>query len=499
MFTGQHLAAIDLGSNSFHMIVVKPSPDGHIKVVDRLRESVRLGSGLDADNNLSLAAQQRALACLQRFGERLRGLPSDRVIAVGTNTLRLASSARDFIRQAEVALGHPIAIISGHEEARLIYLGVAHFLENETATGNRFVMDIGGGSTELIIGRGLDALYLESLKMGCVSMTEEFFSEGKFTVQAFKKAIRAAHLPLVPIRQKYQSLGWESATGASGTIRTVQKVLQQTGLAPFHITLEHLYILRDRMIDAGTLDKLTLAGLSEERKPVFAGGLSILIAVFESLGITKMQVSDWALREGLVFDRLQRSKPGDIRGTAIKALQNRFSVDSHQATAVRQTADHLFQRCRDDWKLTSSSKELLAWAAELHEIGLIISHDSHQKHGAYLIDNVDLPGFSTEEQHWLSTLVRMHRSKISTKLLGLLDTKEYQQALYLVVILRLSVLFHRARDLVAIDIERIKARENSLVLYLAEPNIEEQRPLLVADLERESELLKGIDFSLSFH
>jgi exopolyphosphatase/guanosine-5'-triphosphate,3'-diphosphate pyrophosphatase len=426
-------------------------------------------------------------------------LPSDRVIAVGTNTLRLASSAREFIRQAEVALGHPIAIISGHEEARLIYLGVAHFLENETTTGNRFVMDIGGGSTELIIGRGLDALYLESLKMGCVSMTEQFFPDGKFDSQSFKKAIRAAQLPLVPIRQKYQSLGWETATGASGTIRTVQKVLQQNGLSPFHITLEHLYTLREHFINAGYLEKVRLAGLSDERKPVFAGGLAILIAVFESLGINKMQVSDWALREGLVFDRLQRSKPGDIRGAAIKALQTRFSVDLHQASAVRQTVDHLFQRCRDDWKLTTSSQDLLAWAAELHEIGLIISHDSHQKHGAYLIDNVDLPGFSTEEQHWLSTLVRMHRSKVSTKLFGLLDPNDHQQALYLVVLLRLSVLLHRARNLVAIRIDRIKARENSLVLYLAEPNIEEQRPLLVADLERESELLKAVNFNLTFY
>jgi exopolyphosphatase/guanosine-5'-triphosphate,3'-diphosphate pyrophosphatase len=279
----------------------------------------------------------------------------------------------------------------------------------------------------------------------------------------------------------------------------VQKVLQQNGLSPFHITLEHLYTLREHFINAGYLEKVRLAGLSDERKPVFAGGLAILIAVFESLGINKMQVSDWALREGLVFDRLQRSKPGDIRGAAIKALQTRFSVDLHQASAVRQTVDHLFQRCRDDWKLTTSSQDLLAWAAELHEIGLIISHDSHQKHGAYLIDNVDLPGFSTEEQHWLSTLVRMHRSKVSTKLFGLLDPNDHQQALYLVVLLRLSVLLHRARNLVAIRIDRIKARENSLVLYLAEPNIEEQRPLLVADLERESELLKAVNFNLTFY
>ncbi|MBK8452571.1 MAG: Ppx/GppA phosphatase family protein [Thiofilum sp.] len=499
MFSGQHLAAIDLGSNSFHMIVVKPFPDGHIKVVDRLRESVRLGSGLDADNNLSLDAQQRALACLQRFGERLRGLNSERVIAVGTNTLRQASQARDFIRQAEIALGHPIAIISGHEEARLIYLGVAHFFENETTNGNRFVMDIGGGSTELIIGRGLDALYLESLKMGCVSMTEQFFPDGRFDSQSFKRAIRYAHLPLVPIRQNYQSLGWETANGASGTIRTVQKVVQQNGLSPFHITLEHLYALRDRMIDAVYSEKLRLAGLSDERKPVFAGGLAILIAVFESLGITKMQVSDWALREGLVYDRLQRSKPGDIRIAAVKALQSRFSIDLQQAAAVRQTAEHLFQRCRDDWKLPNQVQDLLNWAAELHEIGLIISHESHQKHGAYLLDNVDLPGFSTEEQHWLSTLVRMHRSKLSTKLFGLLDPKEYQTALYLVVILRLSVLLHRARDVVTVKIERLKARENSLMLYLAEPNLEEQRPLLVADLERESDLLKAVNFNLAFN
>lgn len=490
------LATIDLGSNSFHMIVVQIDAFGQVTILDRLREPVRLGGGLDAKGNLSLEAQQRAVDCLRRFGERIRDFPSENVAAVGTNTLRLTKNSREFLHRAEEALGHPIAVISGREEARLIYLGVSHSLAKDQQ-GKRFVMDIGGGSTELIIGQGFEPLHLESLRMGCVSSTLAFFPDGKLVKACWDKAITAALLELRPIKAAYRAIGWESATGASGTIRAVKKVIQQTGLAPYGITLEHMYRVRDMMIEAGHIDKLKLPGLSEERKPVFAGGLAVLIAVFEALKIDRMLVSDGALREGLVYDRLERYQHDDIRDKTVRAWQQRFQVDQGYAAAVHLTALKLFNRCRDDWKLPSHLAELLGWAADLHELGLAVSHSSYHKHGGYLLEHADLPGFSNEEQRWLSVLVRTHRQKFSSKLFGLLDAKDYQNALYLCVLLRFAVLLHRSHKEVAPPIERLRVANNRVELRFAD-DIRAKKPLLLADLEREQVFLKAVKVDLAF-
>lgn len=490
------LATIDLGSNSFHMIVVQIDAFGQVTILDRLREPVRLGGGLDAKGNLSLDAQQRAVDCLRRFGERIRDFPSENVAAVGTNTLRLTKNSREFLHRAEEALGHPIAVISGREEARLIYLGVAHSLAKDQQ-GKRFVMDIGGGSTELIIGQGFEPLHLESLRMGCVSSTLAFFPDGKLVKACWDKAITAALLELRPIKAAYRAIGWESATGASGTIRAVKKVIQQTGLAPYGITLEHMYRVRDMMIEAGHIDRLKLPGLSEERKPVFAGGLAVLIAVFEALKIDRMLVSEGALREGLVYDRLERYQHDDIRDKTVRAWQQRFQVDQGYAAAVHLTALNLFNRCRDDWKLPDHLAKLLAWAADLHELGLAVSHSSYHKHGGYLLEHADLPGFSTEEQRWLSVLVRTHRQKISSKLFGLLNVEDYQNALYLCVLLRLAVLLHRSHKEVAPRIERLRVGKNRVELRFAD-DIRAKKPLLLADLEREQVFLKAVKVELVF-
>lgn len=493
----RRLAAIDLGSNSFHMIVVQVDSQGHIVILDRLRESVRLGAGLDSKGNVSKEAQQRALSCLQRFGERLREFASDDVAAVGTNTLRQANNAGEFLQLAEAALGHPIAIISGREEARLIYLGVAHSLAQDQR-GKRFVMDIGGGSTELIIGQGFDALHLESLRIGCVSSTQRFFADGNLSKSCWEKALTAAHLELMPIKASYREIGWESATGASGTIRAVKKVIQQVGLAPYGITLDDMQKLRAMLTDAGHIDKVKLPGLSEERKPVFAGGLSILIATFEALKIRRMAVSDGALREGLIYDRLDRYQHVDTRDKTVLSLQQRFQINQWQAEAVRKTAHKLFNRCRDEWKLTDYHDAVLIWSAQLHEVGLAIAHTSYHKHGGYLLENADMPGFSTEEQRWLSVLVRTHRQKLVPKLFEVLDTRHRQAALYLSVILRLSVLLHRSHNEYAPRIERIKLAKNRLELKFVENDLAGKRPLLLADLEREKEFLKAVNFELDF-
>lgn len=491
------LAAIDLGSNSFHMIVVQIDDHGQLTVLDRLRESVRLGGGLDVKGNLTKEAQQRALGCLQRFGERLRDFPSDQVAAVGTNTLRQTKNAREFLVLAEAALGHPIAIISGREEARLIYVGVAHSLAQEQP-GKRFVMDIGGGSTELIIGQGFEPLHLESLRMGCVTSSQRFFPDGNLAKSCWEKALTAAHLELMPIKASYREIGWESATGASGTIRAVKKVIQQTGLAPYGITLDNLQRLRGMMTEAGHVDKLKLPGLSDERKPVFAGGLAILIAVFEALKIRRMFVSDGALREGLVYDRLDRYQHEDLREKTVRGFQQRFQVNLAQAEFVHKTAHKLFNRCRDEWKLPEHLDTLLGWAADLHELGLAIAHSSYHKHGGYLLENADLLGFSSEEQRWLSVLVRTHRQKLSPKLFEVVDAGQRQAALYLSVLLRLAVLLHRSHNEHAPRIERIKPGKNRLELRFTETDLAGKRPLLLADLEREQAFLAAVDFTLSF-
>lgn len=493
--SGRRIAAVDLGSNSFHMIVSEIDEHGHMRIIDKLRESVRLRGGLDQQNNLSSEVKQRALNCLQRFGERIKGFAGADVAAVGTNTLRQARHARLFLDEAEQALGHQIHIISGSEEARLIYLGVSHTLA-ENNHDKRFVMDIGGGSTELIIGEGFDAKHLESLHMGCVSSSQRFFPDGCLDVSCWQRAITAARLELMPIQFSYRSIGWESVTGASGTIKSVLKMIQQCELAPYTITLEHLYELQKRMIAAGHIDKLDIPGLSNERKPVIAGGLAILISTFEALDLEGMQVSDGALREGLVYDRLDRLQYGDLRSKTVNATQARFQIDKVHAAAVKSSALALFDECHQVWGLEAELRQLLGWAADLHEAGLSISHSGHHKHGAYLLKHLDLVGFSTEEQDWLSVLVRAHRRKISPKLFDELESRQFNHAIHLCILLRLAVLMHRSRSEQEMGLHSLQVGKNSLNLFFQKS--EGERPLLFAGLEEEQLYLKSLGIKLEF-
>ena len=488
----QHLAAVDLGSNSFHMVVARID-DGHVKIIDRIKEMVRLGGGLDENNNLSEEAQERALACLRRFGERVRDLPYGNVAAVGTNTLRQSKNAREFLFRAQLALGHPISVIGGREEARLIYLGVAHSLASDEK--RRFVMDIGGGSTELIIGEGFEPIHLESLHMGCVSMSRRFFDDGVLTKKNWQRASTAAHLELRPFKKSFRKIGWESATGASGTIKAVHSVIQAMEIDPYAITLDGMYRVRDAMIEAGRVDKLDLPGLSEERKPVFAGGLAVLIATFEALRIDRMRVSDGALREGLIYDRLGRFQHEDIRVKTVADMQKRFQVSASHARRVSKTAHELFSRVETPWGLTLEQGELLHWAASLHEVGLIISHSGYQRHGAYMIDNADLPGFSLEEQDWMSVLVRCHRRKINDALFETLPEADRDAAKKLTVLLRLATVLHRSRDDETARIKKLKVEGNKLKLRFRKHELD-NRLLLSADLKQEAQDLKAIGFKL---
>lgn len=492
--TEQYLAAIDLGSNSFHMVVARIE-DGHIHILDNLKEMVRLGAGLDKEGKLSKDSKTRALACLERFGERVREFSGGSVAAVGTKTLRQAKDTRQFLQNASDVLGHSISIIGGKEEARLVYLGVSHSLVHED--GKRFVMDIGGGSTELIIGENFEPKHLRSLNMGCVSMSRKFFGDGKLHKKYWKKATIAAHLKLRPVRRYFQKTDWTSATGASGTIKTVGKVVSGLGLDSYAITLDSLYTIRDMMVEAEHLDNLKLPGLKSDRKPVFAGGLAILVATFEALKIKTMQVSDGALREGLLYERLGRIQSEDTRLKTVTSVQQRFQISQRHARRVSKTAHQLLTACEKNWNLKLEDAELLHWASSLHEIGLAVSLSGYQKHGAYLLENADLPGFSFVEQHRMSVLVRCHRKKMSKKLFERLPKMYHQTALRLVVLLRLAVLLHRSRKEETALLKEIKAGQDSLTLKFKSNELI-GHPLQLASLEREAEYLRNVGFKLKF-
>jgi exopolyphosphatase/guanosine-5'-triphosphate,3'-diphosphate pyrophosphatase len=488
-----YLAAIDLGSNSFHLVVARIE-DGHVHILDNLKEMVRLGGGLDKNGRLNEDARIRALACLDRFAERVQKLPRGSVAAVGTNTLRQAKNSRQFLESASQVLGHPISIIGGKEEARLIYLGVSHSLVAEE--GKRLVMDIGGGSTELIIGEGFEPLHLSSLEMGCVSMSRAFFRSGKLGKKNWEKARIAAHIELRPVRRHFRKIGWVSATGASGTIRAAGSVMKALGLESYNITLDGLSEIRNRMIAAGNIKKLDLPGLDGDRLPVFAGGLAILLATFEALKIKTMAVSEGALREGLLYDRLGRIQSEDTRLKTISSVQRRFQISQRHARRVSLTAQRLLNACEKNWDLRPEDAETLHWASSLHEIGLAVSLSGYQKHGAYLLEHADLPGFSLQEQDRMSALVRCHRKKISIKNFTGLPEKDQKTALRLTILLRLATLLHRARKDETAVIDQVIAGEDELTLQFA-PYELISHPLQRTSLEQETRYLKKIGFTLT--
>ncbi len=491
----QTFAAIDLGSNSFHMIVCRLN-DGELQVEDKLREMVRLGAGLDAQRFLDEETQERALACLERFGQRIEGIHPSRVRAVGTNTLRTARNASEFLGRAEQALGQPIEIIAGTEEARLIYLGVAHSTGADTS--RRFVMDIGGGSTELIIGEGFEPQYMQSLYMGCVSFTRAHFGEGRITAKAVKRAELAALVELEPVQQVYRSLGWERALGASGTIRAIRTVVQAEGWCKEGITLKALKALREAMLAAGHIDKLQLKGLSAERAPVFPGGVMVLLATFKALGIGQMQVSDGALREGLIHDLLGRVSHEDVRARAVANLAKRYHVDTAHAERVAETAGGLLDQVAEAWKLErEESRQWLAWGAQLHEIGLDIAHSGYHKHGAYIAEFADLAGFSRQEQLVLACLIRNHRRKISSSSFKRLASHRLHAARHWMVLLRLAALLHRSRSPEAPPEPQLKAGEEKLKLRFAEGWLDAHQ-LTRTDLELEAGYLQAAGFGLKF-
>jgi len=488
-------AAIDLGSNSFHMIVVQIQ-EQDIHVVDRLRVMVRLSSGLDESKRLNEQAQATALDCLQQFGERLTEIPKSNIRAVGTNTLRIATNAAEFLQKAEQCLGHSIEIISGMEEARLIYLGVAYNLPK--VQEHRLVIDIGGGSTEVIIGEGIEPMCMESLYMGCVSSTNNYFMNGSITSKAMKKAEIAARVELEPIEGLYRDVGWSQVLGASGTIKAVSQVVSQAGWCDHGVSYSALKKLVKYLIEVKHIDNIKLKGLSADRAPVFVGGVAILLGLFRALNIKHLDVSEGAVREGVIYDLLGRVHHEDVRHQSVKSLAQRFHVNEAQTARVVGTAAYCMEQVKKDWALDDEvASEWLEWASRLYEIGLSIAHAQYHKHGAYIVSNADLSGFSQQEQALLAALVQSHRGKFAKTLFKQLPADWVQMAQQLAIILRLSVLLHRSRSPEALPAFELKVIDTALTIQFP-PGWLDNKALTAADLEQEAAYLSAAGVTLTF-
>lgn len=483
------LAAVDLGSNSFHMVVAR-YVHGQLVVVDRLREMVRLGGGVGEDGRLDKEVAQRALACLQRFGQRLRDMHADRVRVVGTNALRIARRKQSFLERAREALGHPIEIISGMEEARLVYSGVVHTLP--AAGGRRFVTDIGGGSTELIIGEGFEPQLMESLQMGCVSVSRQYFADGRLSAKRLDRARVAARLELEPIQAAFLSRGWKDANGSSGSVRAIAECIQELvpGSSAGIVSAGGLEKLLREFYKAGSIAELPFRAITDERRPVFTGGLVILTEIFEALGLEQMRMADGALRDGLLYDMVGRfTGEGDARERTVASMQQRYHVDTAQAARVEATAVNFLGQVRADWELDDPlAEQALRWAARLHEIGLDVAHSGYHHHGAYLLEHADMPGFAHEEQLLLARLVGAHRRKLVTERLEELIPPWDHGALELIVLLRLAVLLQRGRSDRALPELTLRARGRTVELRFPARWLREH-PLTVADLQQEIDFL----------
>ncbi len=470
------LAAIDLGSNSFHLQVGRVDGE-QLYYLDALKESVRLAGGLTVAKELDMASRKRALACLSRFGERLKGMPPGAVRAVGTSALRVAKNAPAFLKEARAALGFDIDIVAGREEARLIYLGVSHSLPMSQEP--RLVVDIGGGSTECILGVGYEPRERESLRLGCVLFSQRFFADDVIDKAAMKAAVTAGRMEVQLVAHEFRRGLWQEAVGSSGSARAMAEILLHSGEADGQITAAGLKWLRERLVKAGHIARLNLPGLRPERKPVLAGGVAIMSALFQELEIEEMIVAQGAMREGILWDLLGRVHAHDMRDVTIGQFMRRYHIDGRQARRVERLAQHFFRQIAGQDEGEDSARDL-SRAAKLHEIGISIAHSGFHKHGAYILENADMPGFSRRDQTRLATLVRASRGSLD-KLAYPVDDPLWP----LILCLRLAVLFCVSRADVAMPVHRLaRARSGACALALPQAWLE-ANPLTQVALEQE--------------
>lgn len=488
-FASPYFAAIDLGSNSFHMLIMRKSDSG-IETLDRVKEMVQIARGMKADGTLNGEAQQRALECLKRFSERLSDIPTSQVRAVGTKALRAAKNSKSFLKLAERALGFPIQIISGYEEARLIYQGLAHTTESDHQ--RRLVIDIGGGSTEFVIGQDHKTSQMESLNFGCVVYSEQYLTNVKVTEKSLRKAYLAASDELEVILKPFLKQGWEIVYGTSGTMRSIAELINKDGGGGL-ISRESLKQLIKSTIEEGGISNDNLPKL---RRDVLPAGLAILKAIFDQLKIEAIHVADATLKEGLIYDTIGRFSNHDSREQTVANLQTQYQIDPHQAERVKKTALHFWSQI-DSLELPGISRtKVLRWAALLHEIGLNISHSGHHYHGYYILRHSDLAGFGRYEQYVLSNLVRHQRRKLNSEYFENIDEQAQAAFIPLLICLRLAVLLNRRRETPE-QLPKLRLQDSKVLLRFKSGWLD-QHPLTYSSLEKEAEYLRNINIGLKF-
>ncbi len=438
------LATIDLGSNSFRLLIAQMGKDGSIKSIDQIKETVRLAGGLNSDNMLSKESQLSALEVLSRFAERLTNFKREQVRVVGTSTLRVAKNAEEFIIIANKTLGFNIEVISGNEEARLIYIGAAHSIAYSEQ--KRLIIDIGGGSTEFVMGTGYDPSTMESVTMGCVSFSNRYFDGGELTETNFDNAIFAARGKIQAMEHLFAKHDWKSVIGTSGTAKTLYEVCVANGYSE-NITLEGLQKLKKSLLKYKQIKNIAINGIKDDRRPVIPGGLSIMIAIMEELHIDNITIADGALREGVMYDMVGRKSPQDLRINTVNEIKSRYLIDNDQAERVSTTAIKLYQDLVDKTNNDDNNLKLMQWATSLYEIGLSISHNDYHRHGAYILANSDLAGFSKPEQSILAELVKSHRGNLSKIIENLKEKHRFKhRVIFMIIAFRLSVIFNRNRQ-----------------------------------------------------
>ncbi|WP_335739638.1 guanosine-5'-triphosphate,3'-diphosphate diphosphatase [Rheinheimera metallidurans] len=484
-------AVIDLGSSSFHMLMVKVV-GGSVQVIGRVKRKVRLAAGLNDDLVLSRKAMKRGWECLALFAERLQDIPPENIRIIGTATLRLAKNVQTFLKEAELILGQKVAVISGEDEARIIYQGVAHTSNSDS---NRLVIDIGGASTEVIIGAGFNPILLASLNMGCVTFLERYFADDELSEDNFNQAIAYAEQEIHTIAKQYQATGWQLAVGASGTVQAMQEILVAQGKDEV-ITLSRLEDIMQQALACGRMEQLTITGLSQERKQIFPSGLAILIALFRCLNITGMTLSGGAVREGVLYSMLPQLQHIDVRNRTVKSLMVRYFIDEQHAQRVADMAVELAQQLQSRWDLNKfEGLSILRCSALLHELGLLIEYKNHHHHGAYIINHSDLPGFTRAQQQLVMALVHNHRADVSRDIIARQTMTSVLLTVRLTRILRLAVILSmRRRDEVMPQVN-ISSKGEALTLKMADGWLE-QHPLMRAELEQEQEYqqLAGWEF-----
>ena len=484
-------AAIDLGSNSFHMLVVRETASS-IQVISRVKRKVRLAAGLDQNNILSEQAMERGWQCLRLFSEHLQDIPASQIRIVATATLRLAKNADIFLEKASQILGNTVKVIQGKEEARLIYQGVAH---TTGGPDQRLVVDIGGGSTELVTGTGAEASLLLSLEMGCVTWLERYFSDRSLTEENFAQAEAAASEIIKPVADKLIQQGWQICVGASGTVQAIQEIMIAQGMDEL-ITLPKLQQLKRKAILCGKLEELEIDGLTFERALVFPSGLSILIAIFKMLNIDNMTLAGGALREGLVYGMLDLPVEQDIRARTVHNIQRRFQMDIEQADRVKQLAEHFYLQVAKQWGLDQRARDLLASACALHEIGLSIDFRKGPEHASYLLTHLDLPGYTPAQRRLLATLLKNQCGAIDVASLSQQNALPLQQTVHLCRLLRLAIIFASRRRDDTLPALRLQGDAESLTITLPYQWLAEH-PLRAENLQQEVQWQSYINWPLT--